>query len=131
MGEKTESKIRRTTQTMKQLADSDIKEFLENVPLYVWREFSRPAVNRESLWIKEIDAFCENCQQLRPFQDMRSTNKLPAPDMQSLRGFGHGSAVETGTSYFEFTCVSCGKSKRRYLVQQIVDEKTITIPEVW
>ncbi len=125
MSERTELKIRRTTQTMQQLTDSDIKEFLENAPLYVWREFVRPAVNRRSLWIKEIDAFCENCQQLRPFQDMRSTDKLPAPDMQPFGVFGHGSAVETGTSHFEFTCVSCGKSKSEYHVEQIVDEETI------
>ena len=46
MSERTELKINRTTQTMKQLTDSDIKEFLENAPLYVWREFGRPSVNR-------------------------------------------------------------------------------------
>ena len=58
MGERTtESKINRTIQTMKQLSDSDIKEFLENAPLYVWKEFSRLSVNRRSLWIREIDAF--------------------------------------------------------------------------
>ena len=33
--------------------------------------------------------------------------------------------LKTGTSYFEFTCVSCGKSKREYHVEQIVDEETI------
>ncbi|HEX9871380.1 MAG TPA: hypothetical protein VGC99_22810, partial [Candidatus Tectomicrobia bacterium] len=77
---------------MKPLTDSDIKEFLENAPLYVWREFRKPAVNRSSLWITEIDAFCETCDQLRPFQDLIS------------RGGGAGMPVEalkTGTSYFE------------------------------
>ena len=101
---------------MKQLADSDIKEFLENASLYVWREFSRPAINRESFWIGEIDAFCENCQQLRPFQDLRS------------RGGGGGMTagyLMTGTSYFEFTCVSCRTSTRRYHVEQIVSKETI------
>ena len=118
MGERTESKIRRTTQAMKQLTDSDIREFLENVPLYVWREFGRPAVNRESFWIREIDAFCENCQQLRPFQDLRS------------RGGGAGMTAQhlkTGTSYFEFKCVSCGKSKREYHVEQVVEGETIRL----
>lgn len=57
MGKGTVSKIRRTTGALKQLDDSDIKEFLENAPLYVWREFSRLSVNRRSLWIREIDAF--------------------------------------------------------------------------
>lgn len=101
---------------MKQLADSDLKEFLENAPLYVWREFSRPVINRESFWIREIDAFCENCQQLRPFQDLRS------------RGSGTGITAQylkTGTSYFEFTCVSCRTSTRRYHVEQTVSEETI------
>ena len=119
MGERTtESKINRKPQTMKQLSDSDIKEFLENAPLYVWKEFRKPKINRVSLWINEIDAFCENCKQLRPFQDLRS------------RGGGVGMATQylkTGASYFEFTCVSCRKSKREYHVEQIVNEETIRL----
>lgn len=119
MGERTtESKINRKPQTMKQLSDSDIKEFLENVPLYVWKEFRKPQINRVSLWINEIDAFCENCKQLRPFQDLRS------------RGGGVGMTTQylkTGASYFEFTCVSCRKSKREYHVEQIVNEETIRL----
>ncbi len=117
---------------MKQLADSDIKEFLENVPLYVWRKFRRSSVNRRSLWIKEIDAFCETCGQPRPFQAMenpltsveRFGDAIPA----SKKGFRIGSAdqyLKTGTSHFEFTCVSCGKSKHEYHVEQIVDGETI------
>lgn len=105
-----------TTPTVKQLTDLDIKEFLESAPLYAWREFKKPAINRSSLWISEIDAFCEKCGQQRPFQDLRS------------RGGGAGMAVQalkTGTSYFEFTCVSCRKSRRKFLVEQIVDEETI------
>ena len=117
---------------MKQLADSDIKEFLENVPLYVWRKFSRPSVNRRSLWIKEIDAFCETCGQPRPFQvkenPLTSFGRFEDAIPASERRVGIGSAdqyLKTGTSYFEFTCVSCGKSKREYHVEQIVDENTI------
>ena len=119
---------------MKQLDDSDIKEFLENSPLYVWREFSRPSVNRRSLWIREIDAFCETCRQPRPFQEKenplasleRFGNAIPVTG----RGGSIGSAdlyLETGLSHFEFTCVSCGRSKREYHVEQIVDEKTIRL----
>ena len=48
---------------MKQFTDSEIKEFLENVPLYVWREFANP-MKRGTLWIKEIDVVCEKCKQL-------------------------------------------------------------------
>ncbi len=128
MSERTELKINRTTQTMKQLADSDIKEFLENVPLYVWRKFSRPSVNRRSLWIKEIDAFCETCGQSRPFHAKDEPSDRFVAAMPPLRGPGISSTdqyLKTGTSYFEFTCVSCGKSKRRHLVEQIVAEKTI------
>ncbi len=107
-----------TSPAMKPLTDPDIKEFLENAPLYVWREFRKPALNRSSLWITEIDVFCETCDQLQALQDLRS------------RGGGAGMPVEalkTGTSYFEFTCVSCRKAKREYLVDQIVGEETIGI----
>ena len=128
MRERTELKINRTTQTMKQLADLDIKEFLENTPLYVWREFSKSSVNRRSLWIKEIDAFCETCGQSRPFHAKDEPSDRFVAAMPPLRGPGISSTdqyLKTGTSYFEFTCVSCGKSKRRHLVEQIVAEKTI------
>lgn len=87
-------------------------------PLYVWREFKKPAVNRGSLWINEIEAFCEICDQLRPFRDLRS------------RGGSAGMVVEglkAGISYFEFTCVSCRKARREFLVEQIVTEETIRI----
>ena len=102
---------------MKQLTGSDIKEFLENIPLYVWREFEKPA-NLISLWIREIDAFCEKCEQSRPFQDLRP------------RGGEYGTTIQylkTGTSHLEFTCVSCKKSKRRYHVEQIIDGETIQL----
>jgi hypothetical protein len=103
---------------MKPLTDLDIKNFLEDAPLYVWREFKRPMANRSSLWIKEIDAYCEKCETLRPFQDLSS------------RGGGSRIAVEalkTGTSYFEFTCVSCRSARREYLVEQIVGDEAIQI----
>lgn len=106
------------TPAMKSLTDPNIKEFLENAPLYVWSEFKKPAVNRSSLWINEIDAFCETCDKFRAFQDLRS------------RGSGAGmqiKALNTGTSYFQFTCVSCRKTSREYLVEQIVGDETIDI----
>ena len=94
---------------MKQFVDRDIKEFLENVPLYVWREFVNP-MKRETLWIKEIDAVCEKCEQLRPFHLLN----FHAP-------------VGTSTLFFEFGCVSCEQSKREYRVEQIVDGTTIRL----
>lgn len=103
---------------MEKLTDKRIKEFLENAPLYSWREFKRPDANRSSLWINEIDAYCEICQQHRPFQDLRP------------RGSGAGmpdKALSTGQSYFEFTCVSCRKDRHEYLVDRIVTDQTIKI----
>ena len=102
---------------MKQLTDSDIKEFLENIPLYVWQEFEKPA-NLIDLRIREIDAFCEECKQSRPFQDLRPKGGgTVMPDL----------GLQTGTSHLEFTCVSCKKSKRKYHVEQIIDGETIRL----
>lgn len=45
-----------------------------------------------------------------------------------MRGSGTGTAMkalESGTSYFRFTCVSCQKTYREYLVEQILDEENI------
>ena len=104
---------------MKQLTDSNIKEFLENGLLYVWQEFEKPA-NLIDLQIGEIDAFCEKCEQSRPFQAFRSTSGGPAPGATIQY-------LETGTSHLEFTCVSCRKSRREYHVEQIVDGETIRL----
>lgn len=107
-----------TTTPLKELTDTDIKEFLELAPLYSWREFKKPYVNRSSLWIGEIDAYCDVCEQPRPFQDLRT------------RGGGAGMAISaliSGTSYFRFSCVSCRKSHREYLVEQILDEENIRL----
>ena len=101
---------------MEELNDQKIKEFLETSALYSWKSFTRPNVNRSSLWIGEIDSFCEVCDQPRPFHDMRS------------RGGGAGmgiKALSSGESYFEFTCVSCRKQKHEYLVEQIVTDTEV------
>ncbi len=103
---------------MKKLIDNHIKEFLENAPLYSWQEFKRPDFDRKSLWINEIDAYCETCKQKRPFQDLRN------------RGGGSGMArtqLASGQSFFQFTCVSCRKEKHEYLVEQIVTDETIKL----
>lgn len=65
-----------------------------------------------------MDAYCDVCKQIRPFQDMRP------------RGSGAGMAIkalESGTSCFEFSCVSCRKSHRLYLVEQLLGEGFIRI----
>lgn len=103
---------------MEVLTDKEIKLFLEEAPLYTWAEFKKPNANRSSIWINAIDSFCEKCGIVRPFHDMRS------------RGGGAGMAVKalsTGTSYFEFTCVTCRKERHEYLVEQIVSDKTIKV----
>jgi hypothetical protein len=101
-----------------ELSDAEIKTFLQTAPLYSWRVFSKPSMVRCSLWINEIDAYCESCDQSRPFQDLRP------------RGSGTGSSsptLKTGTSYFTFSCVSCRKEHREYLVEQVLDEHTIRL----
>lgn len=108
-----------TSPIPEKLSDADIKVFLETAPLYAWREFKNPQVNRSSLWIKEIDAFCENCGQRRPFQDLRSSG---SPMIGTAR-----TALMTGTSHFQFSCVSCKTSHRIYLVEQILDNENIRI----
>lgn len=104
---------------MATLDNQEIKIFLETAPIYTWKEFKKPAVNRSSLLINAIDSFCEICGHVRPFHDMRS------------RGAGSGmpgvKALSTGTSYFEFTCVTCRKERREFLIEQIVDENTIKL----
>jgi len=97
------------------ISDKDIKNFLETAPIYTWIEFPKPAINRHSLSIGAIDAFCETCGHVRPFHDMRSRGSgagLPSPK-----------PLSNGTSYFEFTCVTCRKERREFLVEQIFDEK--------
>lgn len=103
---------------MKKLKDSYIKDFLENAPLYTWREFMKPDVNRGSLLISEIDAYCEFCKQDRPFQDLRARGAGSKPGVDSL---------STGQSYFEFTCVSCRKVRYQFFVDHVVSEDTIKI----
>lgn len=101
---------------METLTDNHIKEFLESSPLYTWKEFERPDLDRNSLWINEIDAYCETCKQQRPFQDLRPRGSGAGMPMQKLT---------SGQSFFQFTCVSCRKEKHDYLVDQVVTNETI------
>lgn len=104
---------------MEVLTDKEIKAFLEDAPLYTWAEFKKPMANRSSLWINAIDSYCKKCEMVRPFHDMRS---------RGGGGLGYTEkALSTGTSYFEFKCVTCRKERHEYLVEQIVTEETIKI----
>jgi hypothetical protein len=103
---------------MKELSNKLIKEFLEDTPLYLWKEFKKSKIKRSDLWIREIDAFCETCKKIRPFHSMAS------------RGGGAGQPVQTlstGQSHFEFYCASCSKQHYTYLVNHIVNEETIKL----
>lgn len=99
---------------MIELSDDQIKLFLEQEPLYVTKKFKRPSVNRGDLQIKEIEAYCEKCSLSRPFKSMHS------------RGMAV-EAVKTGTTSFNFICVSCGKSVISIKVHQIVDDIKISL----
>lgn len=111
-----------TSPAPKELSDADIKAFLETAPLYTWREFKKPKVNRANLLIKEIDAFCETCSQPRPFQDLRSSGGGAGLPSQALK-----TGMKTGKTYFEFTCVSCREAHREYLVEQILNDEYIRL----
>lgn len=101
-----------------ELSEEKIKKFLETAALYSWRSFALGDRHWSSLHITQIDDFCEVCEERRPFQDLRS------------RGGGAGMPtpqLETGSSYFVFTCVSCRTERRKFFVEQIVDDQTIKI----
>lgn len=103
---------------LEELTDAHIKHFLETYPLYTWMKFRKSQVNRSSLLINGIDAFCNSCGQSRPFHDLRP------------RGAGVGrafEAVKTGETYFFFTCVSCRKQNIQYCVHQVVSDKEIKL----
>ena len=110
---------------MKLLFDHEIKTFLENVPLYVSREYDLSGVNRRDIRIREIDAFCEICGLLRPFHTTKSIGG----------GAGYSTditdilcpSLKDETICLEFQCVSCKRSKREYHVEQIVSEKTVKL----
>lgn len=103
------------------LSDSEIRKFLEDSPLYTWREFVMPEPARTTLYIQGIDAHCANCDKERPFHDMRSSGG--GAGLSQVMG----SHLSSGTSYLQFSCVSCRKEKRIYLVEQVVEGKTVRI----
>lgn len=104
---------------MNELSDTEIKHFLETAALYSWREYGRPRINRGSLHIREIDANCEVCNRSRPFQDRRARG--------SGAGLGGNRALDSGVSELSFTCASCGKAERLFLVEQVVTDAAIKL----
>ena|SRR5690554_2499662 len=107
-----------TKVALPELTDQEIKDFLESAPLYARKRYGRPSVNRTSLHIQQIDDHCDVCEERRPFGDIRP------------RGGGSGMAVprlDTGRSYFEFTCLTCRRASRRYYVVQFVTDEHVDI----
>lgn len=106
---------------MDTLDDNKIKEFIENAPLYLWKSFSQPDKLRQSLWIREIDEFCETCNQIRPFHDLRSIGGGAGHPMQKKE------FLKSGNSYLNFTCVSCKNETHTFWVEQQVTEDTVKL----
>lgn len=106
---------------MDTLSDKSIKEFLENAPLYAWKKFAQPEQMRTSLWIKEIDEFCETCNQIRPFQDLRSSGGMIGHPMRKKE------FLNSGNSCFNFSCVSCKSEEHSFWVEQEVTEETVRL----
>lgn len=124
-----------------ELTDQHIKEFLEDSPLYIWREFKMPKLNRIGLWINQIDAFCETCKQIRPFQDNPINSKEQRKKIEDNwrqsdeieQAFNprqkpiERKRLSTGQTYFEFLCVSCRKERYKFCVHQLASEDTIKL----
>ena len=101
---------------MQTLEESYFKEFLEDVQLYVWREFKKP-IMIEGIWIKEVDGFCNKCRTTKPFQPLNPS------------GGPRGVQIPMATWVYllEFTCVSCGIDTLRYNIEQIDTGTTLRI----
>ncbi|MDB9822733.1 hypothetical protein OAC89_03450 [Deltaproteobacteria bacterium] len=97
------------------ITDAEIRAFLETYPLYKWATYSRPQINRGALLIQEIEANCGVCGSLKPFHDLRYQRTEPFMPK----------GVENGSTYFEFTCVTCRKSKVVISIQQTIDDHHI------
>lgn len=116
-----------STDNLSEISNADIKSFLETAPLYVSKRFKLPVPRRNDLRIDGIDSHCEICNQNRPFHDV-----IPRPGASSSTSKATGALLiiphlRTTRCSFSFTCVTCQKSNRTYMVEQTVDEDTVTI----
>lgn len=113
-----------STDGLPELTNADIKSFLESAPLYSSRRYNLPLTPRKNLRIEEIDSLCEICDQIRPFHNTapRETHAEKAAAAMLI-----AQQLTTGRHSFSFTCVSCRKSNRLFMVEHIVDDGTITI----
>nr|WP_320125677.1 hypothetical protein [uncultured Shewanella sp.] len=107
---------------MKDFSNHEFKAFLETEVLYKKVTFEKSFATQETFMINEIDSYCEQCESIRPFHDMRS------------RGGGAGNsfvqAPKERMIYHEFKCVSCKTEKRMYFVNQVVTDTNVTFEKV-
>jgi len=113
-----------STDRLPELTNADLKSFYETAPLYSSRRFKLPPTPRNDLRIDEIDSYCEVCGQNRPFHDFSQRIERATAAKSAMMILPQ---LKTGRSGFSFTCVSCKQSHRIYMVEQVVDDKTITI----
>lgn len=102
---------------MKTITDTEIKEFLETVPLYTWIEYEKATPHNDCMEITEIDSFCDTCGCTRPFQSYLSRER-------------HTGSLHThsnGVASLDFVCVSCQKEMRYFHLEKIVKGKTIKL----
>lgn len=97
------------------LSDAVIKEFLESAPIYSWKEFAMPQVNRSGIDIDAVDSVCTTCKQERPFHNVEHSR------LRNMRL----DALATGVSHLAFECVSCRSEKRLYFVEHVVKGRLI------
>jgi hypothetical protein len=83
----------------------DIKAFFETQPLLSWVKVELPELARD-LYPELLDLYCPECDQKRPFRDLRSSGGGAGMPSQEPR------RVENGDDYdVLLTCTGCRKSK--------------------
>lgn len=114
--------------SLKELTNADIKALLEDAPLYVWREFKMPALNRADLSIRQIDADCKHCKQVRPFQIRTGGSSGGGSGGPAMRlTSGPVGRLTSGIQTLDFACVTCQLTTYRFHIERIVSEDTIKI----
>ncbi|HCG7995089.1 TPA: hypothetical protein NKA09_003703 [Vibrio parahaemolyticus] len=100
----------------------EFKQYLENAPLYKEVSFNKLSGSGDKYNIDAVDGFCDKCETIRPFHDMRS------------RGAGARTAISAlpkeQLRQFSFTCVSCRKEKKDYFVRQSIKDNVVTFEKV-
>nr|WP_121980189.1 hypothetical protein [Prolinoborus fasciculus] len=96
---------------------TQLKQFLENYPLYKQFICSKvfPAVNDTTLKLKEIEYDCVLCNGLKPLHNTDRNNLVISID----------SSKRETMSFVEFTCVTCGKFSKTYLLHVLKIENNI------